>query len=169
MSSFCICKSYSHFFSKNTCEFGIVLSRTANIFTTTGLAKPTMLCTTRPRTLDKILKGLDPPGSFSTTFYKGDNFYSVCFSAHQAPSEKESTVAGTNMLPLAAYPFFSEYTIPFRKGDKNNLIELSPLTDIHSSLVFCLNQKIRTTRHASRQTRHWTGQTNMNLFVCKNM
>ena len=34
MSSFCICKSYSHFFSKNTCELDIVLTRTVNILTT---------------------------------------------------------------------------------------------------------------------------------------
>ena len=30
VSSFCICKSYSHFFSKNTCELDIVLTRTVN-------------------------------------------------------------------------------------------------------------------------------------------
>ena len=36
MSSFCICKSYSHFFSKNNCELDIVLTRTVNILTTNG-------------------------------------------------------------------------------------------------------------------------------------
>ena len=30
VSSFCICKSCSHFFSKNTCELDIVLTRTVN-------------------------------------------------------------------------------------------------------------------------------------------
>ena len=43
VSSFCICKSYSHFFSKNTCELDIVLTRTVNIFTTNELVKLTML------------------------------------------------------------------------------------------------------------------------------
>ena len=37
--SFCICKSYSHFFSKNTCELDIVLTRTVNILTTNKLVK----------------------------------------------------------------------------------------------------------------------------------
>ena len=48
MSSFCICKSYSHFFQKNTCEFGIVLTITVNILTTNELVKLTMLWTTGP-------------------------------------------------------------------------------------------------------------------------
>ena len=43
VSSFCICKSYSHFVSKNTCEFGIVLTRTVNILTTNDLVKLTTL------------------------------------------------------------------------------------------------------------------------------
>ena len=51
MSSFCICKSYSHFISKNTCELGIVLTRTANILTTNQLIKLMMLWTTGPRAL----------------------------------------------------------------------------------------------------------------------
>ena len=49
MSSFCICKSYSHFFSKNTCELDIVLIRTVNILTTTELVKLMILWTTGPR------------------------------------------------------------------------------------------------------------------------
>ena len=32
VSSVCICKSYSHFFSKNTCELDIVLTRTSYHF-----------------------------------------------------------------------------------------------------------------------------------------
>ena len=48
MSSFCICKSYSHFFSKHTCELDIILTRTVNILTTKELVKLTMLCTTGP-------------------------------------------------------------------------------------------------------------------------
>ena len=48
MSSFCICKSYSHFFSKNTCELNIVLSRTVNILTTNELVKLMMFWTTGP-------------------------------------------------------------------------------------------------------------------------
>ena len=43
MCSFCICKSYSHFFSKNTGELDIVLTRTVNILTTNKLVKLTML------------------------------------------------------------------------------------------------------------------------------
>ena len=46
VSSFCICKSYSRLFSKNTCEFGIVLSRTVNILTTNELVKLATLWTT---------------------------------------------------------------------------------------------------------------------------
>ena len=48
VSSICICKSYSHFFSKNTCEFDIVLTRTVNILTTNELVKLTTLWTTGP-------------------------------------------------------------------------------------------------------------------------
>ena len=39
----CICKSYSHFFSKNICELDIVLTRTVNILTTKELFKLIML------------------------------------------------------------------------------------------------------------------------------
>ena len=46
MSSFCICKSYSYFFSKNTCELGIVLTRIVNILTINKLVKLTILWTT---------------------------------------------------------------------------------------------------------------------------
>ena len=48
MSSFCICKSYSHFFSKNTCEIDVVLTSTVNILTINELVKLTMLWTTGP-------------------------------------------------------------------------------------------------------------------------
>ena len=47
----CICKSYSHFSSKNTCELDIVLTRKVNILTTNELVKLTMLWTTGPRKL----------------------------------------------------------------------------------------------------------------------
>ena len=47
-----ICKSYSHFFSKNTCELDIVLTRTLNILTTNNLVKLTMLWTTGPRDIN---------------------------------------------------------------------------------------------------------------------
>ena len=44
VSSFCICKSYSHFFfSKNTCELDIVLTRTVNILTSNKFVKLTVL------------------------------------------------------------------------------------------------------------------------------
>ena len=43
VSSFCTCKSYSHFFSKNTCELDIVLTRTVNILTTNELVNLMML------------------------------------------------------------------------------------------------------------------------------
>ena len=43
VSSFCICKSYSHFFfSKSSCESDILLTRTVNILTTNELVKLTM-------------------------------------------------------------------------------------------------------------------------------
>ena len=49
MKSFCICKSYSHFFfSRNTSELDVVLTRTVNILATNELVKLTMLCTTEP-------------------------------------------------------------------------------------------------------------------------
>ena len=48
VSSFCICKSYSHFLSKNTFELDIVFTRTVNILTTNQLFKLTMLWTTVP-------------------------------------------------------------------------------------------------------------------------
>ena len=44
-----LCKSYSHFFSKNTCELDIVLTKTVNSLNTKKLVKLTMLQTTGPR------------------------------------------------------------------------------------------------------------------------
>ena len=44
------CKNYSHFYSKNTCELDIVLTRTVNILSTNKLIKLTMLWTTGPWT-----------------------------------------------------------------------------------------------------------------------
>ena len=52
VSSFCICKSYSYFFSQNTCELDSVHTRTVNILTTNELVKLTMLWTTGPRSSD---------------------------------------------------------------------------------------------------------------------
>ena len=43
-------KSYSHFFSKNTCELDIILTRTVYILITNELIKLTMLWTTGPST-----------------------------------------------------------------------------------------------------------------------
>ena len=48
VGSFCICKSYSHFYSKNTCELDIVFTRTVNILTTNELVNLTMLWRTGP-------------------------------------------------------------------------------------------------------------------------
>ena len=45
----CNCKSYSHFFNKNTCELDIVLSGTVYILTTDELVKLTMFWTTGTR------------------------------------------------------------------------------------------------------------------------
>ena len=50
-----LCKSYSHFFSKNSCEFDIVLIRTVNILTTNELIKLTMFWTTGPWTGPSLL------------------------------------------------------------------------------------------------------------------
>ena len=51
---FAHCKSYSHFFSKNTCELDIILIRTVNILTTNKLVKLTMLWTAGPRTAPQM-------------------------------------------------------------------------------------------------------------------
>ena len=48
VSSFCKCKSYSQFFSKNTCELDIVLTRTVNILNTIELVTLTMFWTSGP-------------------------------------------------------------------------------------------------------------------------
>ena len=48
VSSFC-----SNFFSKNTCELDIVLTRTVNILTTNELVKLTTLWTTGPRCIEE--------------------------------------------------------------------------------------------------------------------
>ena len=65
MSSFYICKSYSQFFSKNTCELDIVLTRTVNILTTNELIKLTMLWTTGTCTFGlkkkHLIKSYDRP------------------------------------------------------------------------------------------------------------
>ena len=50
------CKSYSHFFSKNTCELDIVLTGSVNILTTNELVKLMMLWTIGPR----IANNVDP-------------------------------------------------------------------------------------------------------------
>ena len=42
------CNSYPHFFSKNTCELDIVLTRIVNILTTNELVKLTVFWTTGP-------------------------------------------------------------------------------------------------------------------------
>ena len=43
VSSFCICKSYSHIFQQKYCELDILLTRTVNILTTNELVKLMML------------------------------------------------------------------------------------------------------------------------------
>ena len=53
MSSFC--KSYSHFYSKNTCELDLVLTRMVNILTTNELVKLTRLWRTGSRCFFQIL------------------------------------------------------------------------------------------------------------------
>ena len=47
-------KSYSHFFSKNTCELDIVHTRTVNILTTYELVKLTTLGKIGPFLLQKV-------------------------------------------------------------------------------------------------------------------
>ena len=56
VSSFCICKSYSHFFSQNTGVLDIVFTRSVNILTTNELVKLTMPWTTGPRMLTSEMK-----------------------------------------------------------------------------------------------------------------
>ena len=73
MSSFCIWKSFSHFFSKNTCELDIVLTRTVNILTINELVKLTTLWTTGPWCLFISLYFF--PFIFSLLFF----FFSFCF------------------------------------------------------------------------------------------
>ena len=74
------------FFSKNTCDLDIVVTRTANILTTNELVKLTMLWTTGPRklqTLSFLLKNgylainweLYPNSTYPFIFWK---FYTVC-------------------------------------------------------------------------------------------
>ena len=56
--AFAFGKSYSHFFSKNTCKLDVVhvLIRTVNILTTNELVNLTMLWTTGPRCLRVLLQ-----------------------------------------------------------------------------------------------------------------
>ena len=54
VSSFCICKSYSHFFQQNTSEFDNVLTKTVNILTINKLIKLTMLWTAGPRKVQEL-------------------------------------------------------------------------------------------------------------------
>ena len=56
--SFCICKSYSHFFSKNNCELDIILTRIDNVLTTNKLVKLTMFWTTGPSNFIEKKKAL---------------------------------------------------------------------------------------------------------------
>ena len=77
VSSFCICKSYSHLFSKITCKFDIVLTITVNILTTNQLVKLTMLWTTGPRVPSEDWQECgdvqDGPTLFWTCISEGSN------------------------------------------------------------------------------------------------
>ena len=53
--AFAFAKATHIFFSKNTCEFDIVLTGTVNVLTTNELVKLTMLWTTQPRWLQCFL------------------------------------------------------------------------------------------------------------------
>ena len=87
VSSFCICKSYSHFFSKNTCELDIVLTRTVNILTINELVKLTTLWTTGPCCT-------------CSRWVKGACYYFICFCTSLTfPSSLSSL--------YVVYPFFS--------------------------------------------------------------
>ena len=59
MSSFCICKSYSHFFSKNTCELDIVLTTTVKILTTKELVKLSIYLSILQHPLARIMCRVD--------------------------------------------------------------------------------------------------------------
>ena len=125
-----MCKSYSHFFSKKFQK--IVSAKTVNEITLNKLVKLTTLWTTGPRLVSSAmygyygndrsnrsgkkienwkhctnLRGLDTPGWFFTTLYKGDNFCDFWFTfLHpRVPSRKGSNIKGTDLLPVEASPF----------------------------------------------------------------
>ena len=56
----------------------------------------------------------------------------VCFSEHQTPSEKGSTLKGKNLLPRAANSFLLEWTY-FKKRAKQFWKSCLPWKHIHSS------------------------------------
>ena len=57
--AFAFAKATHIFFSKNTCELDMVLTRTVNTLTTNELIKLTMLWTTGPRSLQNYLTIVD--------------------------------------------------------------------------------------------------------------
>ena len=114
-----ICKSYSHFFSKNTCELDIVLTRAVNILTTNELVKLTALWTTGHWCL-RILFYLNT----STTMYKflhfiayfpiGDNQWAARFSFRFKRVERKAMIRN-RYLPSKT-----------RKGKKDALKATAP-------------------------------------------
>ena len=80
-------------------------------------------------------------------FVKGDNFCDSLLAPIQLPSEKLSTLKGKNSLPRGARVFLLEQVfylleqIPFQKGAKTILIELSTLKVHQFPLTFAMLNK----------------------------
>ena len=128
--AFAFAKATHIFFSKNTCKFGIVLTRTVNILTTTKLVKLTSLWTTGPRCYRSCLPCKNQwksyqmwtPSSFSTNFYKGDSFCErICFHHTSSPFLKGDTSKG----------IFSFLSRPlFKRDAKTILTRVAPTPKI---------------------------------------
>ena len=85
-------------------------------------------------------------------YTKGGNLCDFMLTAHEAPSEKGSTLKGTNMspngsnmFPKGEYSFLSE--IPFEKGGKIVLTEL-PSLEVSILLKWTMKVLIRLDRCA---------------------
>ena len=142
MSSFCKCKSYSHFFCKNISLYAIFNDQSFNDKLTNNIVSfeqlgPTCVDPSFFLAIHNIryiflsvgsygiisfqqFRGLNTPGKFAVIFNKGNNFvtyYLVSYTPNT--SCKGCTLKEKNLLAREANSFLLEWT-PFQKGGKND-------------------------------------------------
>ena len=109
---FLLKKMWVAFFSKNTCEFGIVLTRTVNILTTNELVKLTTLWTTGPWTFtSQVCRNvLYLLTSLKRCWMLEKGHYAIC-GQHRPRST--CAFALTESLHIAEYSYINEQKRPW--------------------------------------------------------